>query len=153
MDARRSSGRLEQARGPQPSDAVLTALSRALRLTSGERDHLFHLAGESPPPAGALSTSVRPSVLRLMDRLTDLPAMLLDAKGDVLAWNPLAAALLGDFSAWPAGQRNLLWQRFLGDRPGRIVADDDERDRLDAAVVADLRAAAGRYPDDPGSAG
>lgn len=142
--------RLEQARGPQPSDAVLTALSRALRLTSGERDHLFHLAGGSPPPAGQLTASIRPSVLRLMNRFTDLPAMLLDAKGDVLAWNPLAAALLGDFSAWPPGQRNLIWQRFLGGGAGRIGTDDDERDRLDAAVVADLRAAAGRYPDDPG---
>lgn len=142
--------RLEQARGPRPSEAVLAALSRALRLSGGERDHLFHLAGGSPPPPGRLNSSIRPSVLRLMDRFTDLPAMLLDAKGDVLAWNPLAAALHGDFSAWPPGRRNLIWQRFLGEGPSRVVADDEERDRLDAAVVADLRAAAGRYPDDPG---
>ena len=37
--------RLEQARGPQPSEQVLTALCRALRLDTDERDHVFHLAG------------------------------------------------------------------------------------------------------------
>jgi transcriptional regulator with XRE-family HTH domain len=41
--------RLEQARGPNPSGAVLVALARALRLTDDERDHLFHLAGTAPP--------------------------------------------------------------------------------------------------------
>ncbi|HEY6424009.1 MAG TPA: hypothetical protein VIY28_12335 [Pseudonocardiaceae bacterium] len=123
---------------------------RALRLRSGERDHLSHLAGGLPPPPGRVTMSIRPSVLRLMARFTDVSAMLLNAKGDVLAWNPLAATLLGDFSAWPPPRRNLIWQRFLGEGPGRIVADDNERDRLDAALVADLRAAAGRYPEDPG---
>ena len=40
-------------------------------------------------------------------RITDLPAVLIDAKGDILAWNDLATALMGDFSSWPAGQRNV----------------------------------------------
>jgi transcriptional regulator with XRE-family HTH domain len=40
--------RLEQGRGPSPSDLVLTALARALRLSDDKRDHLFHLAGSSP---------------------------------------------------------------------------------------------------------
>lgn len=83
-----------------------------------------------------------------MDRFTDLPAMLLNARGDVLVWNPMAATLLGDFSAIPAARRNIVWQRFAGAGPGRLVADADERERLDRAAVADLRAAAARYPDD-----
>jgi hypothetical protein len=33
--------RLEQRRGPQPSEQMLASLARALRLTSGERDYLF----------------------------------------------------------------------------------------------------------------
>ena len=45
--------RLEQARGPQPSEQVLTALCRALRLDTDERDHVFHLAGTAPPPLRA----------------------------------------------------------------------------------------------------
>jgi transcriptional regulator with XRE-family HTH domain len=141
--------RLEQGRGAHPSGAVLTALARALRLSTAERDHLFHLAGSSPPIPGRISEAVRPSVLRLMDRFTDLPAMLVNAKLDVLAWNPMAAALLGDFSSLPPERRNVVWQRFTGGSP-RLVADGTERARLDRQLVGDLRGAAARYPDDPG---
>ena len=140
--------RLEQGRGPRPSSSVLGALARALRLSDAEREHLFRLAGTALPEPGHISETVRPSVLRLMDRLTDLPVMLLNARADVLAWNSLAAALIGDFSALPPAHRNIVWLRFAGDSPSRLVADAAERERLDRAAVADLRAAAARYPGD-----
>jgi transcriptional regulator with XRE-family HTH domain len=143
--------RVEQGRGPRPSEAVLGGLARALRLSDAERDHLFGLAGVAPPGPGRIRSAVRPSVQRLMDRFTDLPAFLLDAKRDVLAWNPLAAALLGDFSAVPPARRNIVWQAFLGDH-GRVDASPEVRERLDRAMVSDLRRAAARYPDDPGLA-
>jgi transcriptional regulator with XRE-family HTH domain len=136
--------RLEQGRGPTPSDLVLTSLARALRLSDDERDHVFHLAGSSPPRPGHIVSIPRASTLRLLDRFGDLPAVLLDAKGDVLAWNALATALLGDFSAWPAAHRNIVWQRFLG--VGGRVAPDPEEDEVSVATV---RLTAARYPDDP----
>jgi transcriptional regulator with XRE-family HTH domain len=142
--------RVEQGRGPRPSEAVLGGLARALRLNDAERDHLFDLAGAAPPAPGRIRSAVRPSVQRLMDRFTDLPALLLDAKCDVLAWNPLAAALLGDMSAVPPAQRNVVWQAFLG--TSRVALDPDARKRLDRAIVSDLRRAAARYPADPGLA-
>jgi transcriptional regulator with XRE-family HTH domain len=142
--------RLEQGRGPVPSELVLTALARALRLTDDERDHLFHLTGVAPPRRGHIVSTPRASTLRLLERLSDLPAVLIDAKGDVLAWNALAAALLGDFSAWPPGQRNLVWQRFLGGG-GRVAhGSPEEEERTARESVASLRLAAARYPDDPG---
>ncbi|HKY68954.1 MAG TPA: helix-turn-helix transcriptional regulator [Acidimicrobiales bacterium] len=141
--------RLEQGRGPTPSDQVLTALARALRLTDDERDHLFRLAGSAPPLPGHIVSAPRASTLRLLDRLTDLPVVLLDAKGDVIAWNALATALLGDFSAWPLERRNIAWQQFLGG-PGRVARTSDEAARNAAETVADLRLTAARYPDDPG---
>jgi MmyB-like transcription regulator ligand binding domain len=85
-----------------------------------------------------------------MDRFTDLPVTLLDAKSDLLAWNPLAAALLGDISAVPPAQRNVAWQAFLG--TSRMEVDPGDRERLDRAIVSDLRRTAARYPDDPGLA-
>jgi transcriptional regulator with XRE-family HTH domain len=106
--------RLEQARGPVPSNLVLAALARALRLTDDERDHLFRLAGSAPPLPHHIVSVPRAATLRLLDRLSDLPALLVDAKGDLLAWNSMATALFGDFSAWPLSQRNLAWQQFLG---------------------------------------
>ncbi|MGH8574812.1 MAG: hypothetical protein ACREX8_19935, partial [Gammaproteobacteria bacterium] len=51
--------------------------------------------------------------------------------------------------ALPVARRNIVWQRFAGVGPGRLITDGDERERLDRAAVADLRAAAARYPDDP----
>ncbi len=140
--------RLEQARGPHPSSSVLAALGRALRLDDDERGHLFDLAGTHPPRAGRIDGNVRPSVLRLIGRLCD-PAMLCDAKGETIAWNPLAAALLGDFTAWPPGRRNVAWWRFAGGH-GRMVSTPEEQDAQSDEAAADLRVAAARYPDDEG---
>jgi len=142
--------RLEQGRGPTPSEQVLAALARALRLNDDERDHIFHLAGSSAPRPGFINSIVRSSTQRVLDRMTDLPALVLDAKGDILAWNALAAALLGDFSAWPVGQRNVIWQKFLGTGPRRIALDPDEDERTAIESVSSLRGVAARYPDDPG---
>jgi hypothetical protein len=140
--------RLEQGRGPVPSDQVLSALCRALRLADDERDHVFHLAGASPPLPDRIDSHPRPSTLRLLDRMSDLPALLLDAKGDILAWNRLAIALLGDFTVWPRAQRNINWQRFLGP-PGRVALDPEEDAAMAADAVASLRALSARYPNDP----
>jgi transcriptional regulator with XRE-family HTH domain len=141
--------RLEQGRGPRPSEGVLAALARALRVTDAEREHLFHLAGAAPPRPGRIRSGVRPSVLRLMDRFTDLPVLLLDAKAEVLAWNPMAAALLGDLSSIPLGERNIARQAFITNRH-RMDVEPEERERLDRAIVSDLRRSAARYPEDPG---
>ena len=139
--------RLEQGRGPRPSRPVLTGLARALRLSDDERDHLFRLAGEQPSPPPGPPAEVRTGVLRMLARL-DVPGLVLDAKYDVLAWNPLAAALIGDFSAVPPRDRNLLRLRFLAGSAQRErfgnATDDFARE-----TTADLRAATGRYPDDP----
>ncbi|MFE5478798.1 helix-turn-helix transcriptional regulator [Nocardia sp. NPDC056541] len=142
--------RLEQGRGPKPSEQVLGALTRALRLTDVDRDLVFRLAGSEPPQAGRIPMVIRPSVLRLLDRLADLPVLVLSAKSDVLAWNPLSAALLGDFSAIPVGRRNIMWQRFLGTGMGRVVMTPEEADSNAAACVGCLRAVKATYPDDPG---
>ncbi|MEV0059507.1 helix-turn-helix transcriptional regulator [Nocardia sp. NPDC050718] len=141
--------RLEQGRGPKPSSQVLGALTRALRLPDADRDLVFRLAGSEPPQAGRIPMLIRPSVQRLLDRLTDLPVMVLSAKSDVLAWNPLSAALFGDFSAYPPAQRNVLWQRFLGTAPTRIVMSPDRAEDTAAACVGSLRATKADYPDDP----
>ena len=144
--------RLEQGRGPHPSPQVLTALARALRLDDDARTELFHLAGNAPPLPGRVDEHVRPSVQRLLDRLDDLPTMVLSARGDILAWNRLASALLGDLSAVPRQERNIIWQRFLGTPdPARsqVAMGDDEREATAAQSVATLRAAAARYPRDP----
>ena len=104
--------RIEQARGPRPSPRILDALAGALRLTPAERTHLFRLAGTSPAPPPGPSREVRPYVSSLLRRIPDAGAVVTDASYDVIAWNPLAEALLGDLSENP----NLARRRFL--KPG-----------------------------------
>ena len=57
---------------------------------------------------------------RLLDRFGDGPVSVLDAAWNLLAWNPLWAALLGDPSSWHGADRNLIWRAFT-DLPHRIV--------------------------------
>jgi transcriptional regulator with XRE-family HTH domain len=140
--------RLEQARGPRPSASVLAALARALRLTDDERDHLYHVAGQPPPPRDAISQHVRPGVLHLLDRLADSAAMVVSDTGEVLAWTPLAAALFVDFGGLPRSERNL-FRRFFGGSPESSRIPDDDRAAAARVHVADLRATVGRRPDDP----
>ncbi len=142
--------RLEQGRGPRPSTSVLTALASALRLSRAESEHLFTLAGSTPPGAPDISEVVRPSVLRLLQRMGELPAMVVNARGDVLAWNALATAVLGDFCAVPTERRTHLWLHFVADQTftSRLVLEGEEGARLDRATVAQARAALARYPHD-----
>ncbi|MEV6285862.1 helix-turn-helix transcriptional regulator [Kribbella sp. NPDC051770] len=140
--------RLEQARGPHPSRAVLAGLARALQLSTAERDHLFRLAGEEPGPPPGPPREVRGGVLRMLARL-DAPGMVLDAKYDVLAWNPLAAALITDFSALPEAKRNLLRLRFLDRARQADLFGEEATAEFAREAAADLRAATSKYPDDP----
>ncbi len=132
--------RIEQARGPRPSPRILDALAGALRLTPAERTHLFRLAGTSPAPPPGPSREVRPYVSSLLRRIPDAGAVVTDASYDVIAWNPLAEALLGNLSEEP----NLARRRFL--EPGwRRSSGGEEFSHI---AVARLRGAAARYPRD-----
>ncbi|WP_163511365.1 helix-turn-helix transcriptional regulator [Fodinicola acaciae] len=140
--------RLEQARGPRPSRQLLTSLARALRLTEDERDHLFHLVGEEAPRLGAPSSHVRPGVLRMLDRLSDVAAIVCDDLGYVLAWTPVFAALGRDYSQLPDADRNMHLMFFCPpDGQASLVMRD--RDYNARSHVSDLRAAVAAHPGDP----
>ncbi|MEV7043459.1 DNA-binding protein [Amycolatopsis sp. NPDC051061] len=111
-----------------------------MRLTADEHTYLRRLA--RPAPA-APSRPVPANVLRLLDRLGDVPAMVIDAGYDMVAWNRMLVALIGDPAGWAPRRRNRL-RRLLD------PADTVTGNRLELArrCVADLRAG-GRYPADP----
>ncbi|GAA0421113.1 helix-turn-helix transcriptional regulator [Streptomyces luteireticuli] len=140
--------RLEQGRGQNVSDAVLDAIAGALRLTEAERSHLVKLARPAARSGrgAARPQRVRPAVRNLLDTMDNVPAYVLGRRMDILAWNPLAAALLGDFAAVPAARRNMAWMIFLDPASRELYA---EWDRKAADIVALLRTHAGSYPDDP----
>ncbi|WP_327586122.1 helix-turn-helix transcriptional regulator [Nonomuraea sp. NBC_00507] len=140
--------RLEQARGRYPSRRVLGGIARALRLTDQERAHLFQLAGEREENEAVEPVrEVQQSTLNLINRLTDAAAIVVDSTCRVVAWNPLAAALLVDFSALPPGQeRNLVRCYFLHSDPDRPPLGLGGSDRFAVTAVSYLRLAATRYP-------
>ena len=139
--------RLEQARGPHPSRQVLAALARALMLTADERDYLFRMAGESPPPVPQPGREITPGIRHLLDSMPGTPAYVVDAAYNVLAWNQLATRFIGDLSGYE--DRNMIRWTFLRTAPETAWADADFV-RFTRSTVADLRAAYARYPGDPG---
>jgi transcriptional regulator with XRE-family HTH domain len=137
--------RLEQARGPHPSRQVLSALARALMLTGDERDYLFRVAGESPPPVPTPSREITPGLRHLLDSMDHTPAYIVDAAYNVLAWNQLATYFIGDLSGYE--DRNMIRWTFCR-QPADMIWTDEHFLRFTRATVADLRAAYARYPGD-----
>jgi transcriptional regulator with XRE-family HTH domain len=141
--------RLEQARGRHPSRAVLQAIARALQLSDQERAHLFSLAGQAEDDRGRLpSRQVDDATAALLNRLTDTPALVLDNTCQVIAWNPLAAALFEDFSVLQAADRNVLRRIFLQPEQGGGTYGITDQERFIVTTVSYLRMATARYPDD-----
>src|SRR3954468_20585088 len=133
--------RLEQARGPQPSPQMLNSLSRALRLTTDERDHLYRLAGHHAPPNLGVDEHVSPGLLRLLDALTAIPAQIGSDLGITLAQNRLAVALVGEqISAFKGMARSHIY-RFFTDPVARAQYPAEDQEEHARITVADMRAA------------
>lgn len=138
--------RLEQGR-VAASASILTTLARALRLDDDQQTYLFELAGKpAKRPRRQRPQQVRPPLRRLLDQLSETPAMVLGRRMDILAWNRMAAALYTDFDRIPEGQRNYVRLLFLDPQMRNLHVDWEEDARTSAAT---LRMEAAQDPDDP----
>jgi transcriptional regulator with XRE-family HTH domain len=138
--------RLEQGRHTSPSESVVDALARALELDAAGRAHLADLAQAGHRPAERPQVQrVRPAVHQMLNSLIDQPAFVLGRRTDVLASNPLANALITDWNAKPARERNYIRWMFLDPAARDIHLDWNS---VAADVVGTLRLDAGRHPDD-----
>ncbi|QQY14216.1 helix-turn-helix domain-containing protein [Cutibacterium avidum] len=155
--------RLEQGRQVTPSESVLTAVARTLRLDDAEREYLFNLAR----PTSARSTEenvavVRPGIRRMIDGFENQPSFLLGSRMEVLAGNELAWALLEDFPARGADDRNLLrwilttptardlyldWDTVASEMVGvlQLEASARPKDPAIAALVGELATASREF--------
>lgn len=131
--------RLEQARAPQPSSQILRPLARSLRLSDDERDHLFRLAGHTPPERSGTSSHVRPALLHVLDRLDDCAAFVTSDLDVLLAQNRLARLLMGEATGGDGWESSTTWTWFT--RPGRRSRiPRDDHGYHSRVRVADLRA-------------
>jgi transcriptional regulator with XRE-family HTH domain len=100
---------LEQGREVRPSVEVLTALAEALRLDAAEKQHLFILAGrQQPERRAAAPEKVDGPLLHMLQSLVLQPAYVVGRRWDVLAWNPAAAAVFGDYGLLEGVARNIV---------------------------------------------
>ncbi|GAA1958743.1 hypothetical protein GCM10009754_31370 [Amycolatopsis minnesotensis] len=77
--------------------------------------------------------------------MSPLPAMLMNRRCDILAWNSEMAKLLLDFDTLPPPQRNAMWLCLLRPESREFYVD---RERVVREEVAHLRAAWAAHPED-----
>ncbi|MGW8482566.1 helix-turn-helix transcriptional regulator [Microbacterium sp. NPDC055903] len=140
--------RLERGDLAGVSDSVLEALARALQLDEAETAHLHDLArtaNASPVPRKPRKKAegLRPSIQRLLDAITEAPAIIRDNHFDYRAANALGRALYAPVFA--AAAPNSARFAFL-DPAARDFYPEWERNTHE--LVATMRGEAGRNPFD-----
>jgi len=140
--------KLERGNIGAVSESVLDAVSRALQLSSAERDHLFRLVGSNgtfrPPRRRPTSSLVRPAIQRVIDGIADSPAFVSGTGGDLIAANALGRAVYSPlFDNESLGTPNTARFAFLDDRARTFFADWH---KTAADIVANLRTALGSDP-------
>ncbi|MFG2538778.1 helix-turn-helix transcriptional regulator [Streptomyces sp. NPDC048511] len=119
--------RLERERGPQPSEPMIASIAQGLHLSLDERDHLFRLAGHSPPVrgTGTLDEHISPGLLRILDRLGDTPAEVVTELGETLRQTPLGTALTGDTTRYTGPARSIGYRWFTDPATRELYAPAD----------------------------
>jgi transcriptional regulator with XRE-family HTH domain len=134
---------LEQGRDITVSPQVLDAVARALRLNHDERAYLYVLAGCNPPlPAPEDGTPIGDELRRLLDAWSPRPAYVLDRHWGIVAVNEPARTVFG----LTDDDHNCLVSFFTSPAYRSSFA---HWEAAAPGVVAQFRADAARYPDDP----
>ncbi|MFB9682339.1 helix-turn-helix transcriptional regulator [Streptosporangium vulgare] len=142
--------RLEQKRGPMPSEQMLAAVAQALRLSPSEREHLFALGGHAAPRRTLPDDRVGPAIRTIAEQLSDTPVIVFSRFGEALLQTPAAVALFGDYTRFDGLSRYLVY-RWFTDPAQRAIYPPEDHDVRGRVFTVDLRAA---YTTDPaGTAG
>jgi transcriptional regulator with XRE-family HTH domain len=137
---------LEQGRDMRVSDEVLERLCVTLRLNPDERVYLFSLVQQrAPRPQEGELEEAPADVVRLIQSI-GIPAVVMNLRWDILAWNPLSAAIYGDYGKLPPPERNLLHLVLV--RPLQHN-DSVESERMARHLIARLRFDYSKHGDDP----
>ncbi|MFI6177459.1 helix-turn-helix transcriptional regulator [Nonomuraea sp. NPDC051191] len=144
--------RLEQGQSPNVSDDVLDALARVLRLDEDEVKHLHRLARVARARERVRPERLRPGIRLMVDSFAGAPAIAVGRRGDILAWNRPAHALLAPHWAFDAEERpNFILMDFLElDFARRLYVDWPGKARDD---IAYLQGSLSRFPGDEGVTG
>ena len=137
---------LEQGREINPSAQVLDAIARTLQFDVHEHTHLFTLAGIATTSIENECQTLCPTVQPLIDQLEPFPAMVVNARLDLLAYNRVYASFFDDLEAIPIEDRNVLWLVFTHPEMQAAIVDWDD---VSARMVAEYRGVMAEHLDDP----
>jgi transcriptional regulator with XRE-family HTH domain len=99
---------LEQGRDMRVSDDMLERLCHTLKLSEDERVYLFSLVQHRAPRTRRDTQKEAPAdIVRMVEGLT-VPAICMNRRWDVLAWNRLNTIFYRDYATIPVAERNLL---------------------------------------------
>jgi transcriptional regulator with XRE-family HTH domain len=137
---------LEQGRDMRVSDEVLDRIAQTFKLSEDERIYLFSLVQHRPP---RLSREARleapPEIVRMIDRVA-VPAVVMNLRWDVLAWNRLNSIIFRDYAATPAAERNLVEILFTRQS---YYTEPAEFEKMARRMLAKLRVDYSKSGDDP----
>jgi transcriptional regulator with XRE-family HTH domain len=137
---------LEQGRDINPSGQVLDAIARTLQFDVHEHSHLFTLAGVATTTIADECGALCPTLQPLIDQLEPFPAIVVNSRLDLLAYNRVYGSFFGDLEAIPIEDRNILWLVFTHPEMQAAIVDWDD---VVGRLVAEYRAAMAEHLDDP----
>lgn len=119
-----------------------------VRLDKAEREHLYHLAEVPYEPVRRTTSpaAVGPEIQGIIDALDPHPAVVYNARYDILATNPAYRDLFFVPQLAAFGTPNVLWTLFIAPDPVcPLVFRDEEL----PVMVATLRSSYGRHVGEP----
>jgi hypothetical protein len=133
---------LEQGRDIHASEQVLGAIAATLQLDPYERIHLYTLAGQPEPPIGRDCRAISETMLVMLRQLEPIPAVVSNARYDILARNRTYDRMVGGLDSVPFEDRNSLVLAFTSPSwRSRIIDWEENAPRM----VAQFRAAMAQH--------
>jgi transcriptional regulator with XRE-family HTH domain len=127
---------LEQGRAMRVSEEVLERISQTFRLSEDERSYLFSLVQHRPPRLQLDAPFEAPQeIVRMLEGVA-VPAILMNLRWDVLAWNALNTLVFRDYAAIPPAERNLV--EILFTQPS-YFSDSREFEDMARRILAKVR--------------
>ena len=136
---------LEQGRDINFSLDVLDRVSRALRLSSAEREYLLGLMQRRAAPSVDRGDTLTETVWRTV-QFVPVPALVMTLRWDIVAWNHLISRIYRDYSTVPRSERNLL-RIILTDQ--KYQSDPQSYDVIARKLLGEFRVDFGQYSGDP----
>ncbi|MUK03210.1 helix-turn-helix domain-containing protein [Vibrio cholerae] len=130
--------RMERGHSPRPSEQMLAALARGLRLSLNDRDYLFQVVGYDTQQRVRRTDHIDVGLMRVVDRLADTPAIVLTALGETLFQTQPGFALLGNQRAHQGLARSVIY-RWFTDNNERDLYPVEEHPKHSRVLASQLR--------------